>query len=231
MTEAMGSWGAYELSRSLSLPLRDREIVIDRTCARCGCEYEWGVHVAFFAERAGLDQHQIASLASGTADDPCWDGEQDRLLIRAVDALHEDADIPGSLWQHWRPSSARRTCSTSSCSAAGITPSASWPAPPGYPWKPERRPSSRSGTDEPSVRQRGRSASSAWWPQSRCEAQNQPANQRLARPDAVQRVAVPAGAPLRRTVWRAPGTRPDMGILSSVTEAADPAVSRSDSAS
>ena len=99
MTEAMGSWGAYELSRSLSLPLRDREIVIDRTCARCGCEYEWGVHVAFFAERARLDQHQIASLASGTADDPCWDGEQDRLLIRAVDALHEDADIPDSLWQ------------------------------------------------------------------------------------------------------------------------------------
>src|SRR5262249_12483356 len=29
--------------------LRHREIVIDRTCARCGCGYEWGVHVALFA--------------------------------------------------------------------------------------------------------------------------------------------------------------------------------------
>ena len=51
MTEAMGSWGRYELGRQLSLPLREREIAIDRTCARCGCEYEWGVHVAYFAER------------------------------------------------------------------------------------------------------------------------------------------------------------------------------------
>ncbi|HEV7760231.1 MAG TPA: hypothetical protein VGO78_14620 [Acidimicrobiales bacterium] len=32
--------------------MRDREIVIDRTCARCGCQYEWGVHVAFFGDRA-----------------------------------------------------------------------------------------------------------------------------------------------------------------------------------
>ena len=49
MTAAMSGWGGYELSKRLSLPLRDREIVIGRTCARCGCEYEWGVHVAFFA--------------------------------------------------------------------------------------------------------------------------------------------------------------------------------------
>ena len=35
-----------------SISLREREIVIDRTCARCGSEYDWGVHVAFFAERA-----------------------------------------------------------------------------------------------------------------------------------------------------------------------------------
>ena len=54
MTSAMGGWGRYELSKRLSLSMRDREIVIDRTCARCGCEYEWGVHVALFAERVGL---------------------------------------------------------------------------------------------------------------------------------------------------------------------------------
>ena len=98
MTEAMTLWGSYELSRSLSLSLRDREIVIDRTCARCGCEYEWGVHVAFFAERARLDRDQIGSLTHGGADDPCWTTERDRLLIRAVDALCDDRDIDNTLW-------------------------------------------------------------------------------------------------------------------------------------
>ena len=34
------------------LSLRQREIVIDRTTARLGCEYEWGVHVALFAGRS-----------------------------------------------------------------------------------------------------------------------------------------------------------------------------------
>jgi len=99
MTEAMQGWGSYELSPGLSLSLRDREIVIDRTCARCGCEYEWGVHVAFFADRAGLSPAQVASLTSGTADDPCWLDQRDRLLIRASDALHEQADIDDELWQ------------------------------------------------------------------------------------------------------------------------------------
>jgi len=99
MAEAMGTWGRYELGRGLSLSMRDREIVIDRTCARCGCEYEWGVHVAFFAERVGLDRDQIISLTSGDAKDPCWTDERDRLLIETVDALHETADIPDRLWQ------------------------------------------------------------------------------------------------------------------------------------
>jgi len=87
MTAAMGGWGRYELSKRLSLTLRDREIVIDRTTARCRCEYEWGVHVAFFAERAGLSSTQISSLTGGDATDPCWPHDRDRLLIEAVDAL------------------------------------------------------------------------------------------------------------------------------------------------
>ena len=67
MTAAMSGWGGYELSKRLSLSVRDREIIIDRTCARCRCEYEWGVHVAFFAERAGLSSQQITSLTHGGA--------------------------------------------------------------------------------------------------------------------------------------------------------------------
>ena len=98
MTRAMQHWGSYELGRHLSLTLRDREIVIDRTCARCGCEYEWGVHVAYFATRAGLDGPQIASLVHGDAGDACWPAHRDRLLIRAVDALHDESDIADELW-------------------------------------------------------------------------------------------------------------------------------------
>lgn len=98
MTAAMRGWGAYELSRGLSLSLRDRELVIDRTCARCGCEYEWGVHVAFFAERAGFSAEQITSLTHGTADDPCWATARDWLLITAVDALHDTAALDDVLW-------------------------------------------------------------------------------------------------------------------------------------
>jgi alkylhydroperoxidase family enzyme len=98
MAEAMTLWGSYELSSALSVSLRDREIVIDRTCVRCGCEYEWGVHIAFFADKAGFDQHQIGSLTHGSADDPCWTSERDRLLIRAVDALCENRDIDNDLW-------------------------------------------------------------------------------------------------------------------------------------
>lgn len=98
MTEAMRGWGAYELSRALTLSVRDREIVIDRTCARCGCEYEWGVHLAFFATRAGLTPAQITSLTHGAASDPCWTDARDRLLIEAVDSLHASAAIGDALW-------------------------------------------------------------------------------------------------------------------------------------
>ncbi|WP_371656424.1 MULTISPECIES: carboxymuconolactone decarboxylase family protein [unclassified Streptomyces] len=98
LTEALHAWGSYQLSRRLSLGLRDREIVIDRTCALCGCEYEWGVHVQRFAPRAELNVAQIRSLTRGTSTDACWETERDRLLIEATDALHAHHDIDDALW-------------------------------------------------------------------------------------------------------------------------------------
>ncbi len=89
MTEALTGWGGYELSNELSLSLREREIAIDRTCARCSCEYEWGVHVAFFAESAELSVDQVASLTHGQPVDPCWSDERDQLVIAAADSLHD----------------------------------------------------------------------------------------------------------------------------------------------
>jgi len=102
MAAAMGGWGRYELGRDLSLTMREREIVIDRTCARCGCEYEWGVHLAFFAERVGFSGEQVASLTHGTAGDSCWTDERERLLIAVVDELHDHARIGDELWARLR---------------------------------------------------------------------------------------------------------------------------------
>ena len=102
MAVAMQGWGRYELSRDLSLTMRQREIVIDRTCARCGCEYEWGVHVAFFADRVGFDDDQLRSLTHGTSTDDCWTDPTERALIDAVDALHDHADIDDDLWSRLR---------------------------------------------------------------------------------------------------------------------------------
>jgi alkylhydroperoxidase family enzyme len=80
------------------LTLRQREIVIDRVTAKCGSEYEWGVHVAFFAERTGLGADHLASLQRGGADDPCWSADE-ALLIRLCDALHAECDIGDTLWR------------------------------------------------------------------------------------------------------------------------------------
>lgn len=99
MSTAMGGWGGYELSKRLSLTMRDREIVIDRTCARCRCEYEWGVHIAFFAERVGLTSAQISSITHGDTSDACWSDERDRILIQVTDALHDNADLDDDQWR------------------------------------------------------------------------------------------------------------------------------------
>jgi len=97
MTEAMGGWGRYELSSRLSLSMRQRELVIHRVTARCGCEYEWGVHMAFFGDRVGLTADQRRSITHGTPDDACWSDDEAHLL-RAVDELHDDADVSDATW-------------------------------------------------------------------------------------------------------------------------------------
>lgn len=83
------------------LTIRQREIVIDRTTALCGAEYEWGVHVTQFARAAALTVDQVASLTSGTADDPCWD-ESEAALIRMCDALHRHATLDDEHWEALR---------------------------------------------------------------------------------------------------------------------------------
>lgn len=98
MAEALRGVGRYVLAHGMLAP-RDRELLILRTCARCGAAYEWGVHAAFFPARVGLTPEQVAATATGTPDDPAFEDEHDRVLLRAADALHDTATIPGPLWQ------------------------------------------------------------------------------------------------------------------------------------
>src|SRR5689334_2157457 len=89
------AWAKFRAGSLLDrgpLPLRDREIVIDRTTALANCEYEWGVHVALFAKKAGLTGEQVAATRSAAADAPCWN-EAEQALIAAVDALHGRATL------------------------------------------------------------------------------------------------------------------------------------------
>jgi alkylhydroperoxidase family enzyme len=74
------------------LSMRQREIVIDRTCALNTCEYEWGVHVAAFAQAAKFTDEQVRATVHGAADAPCW-SEAEQAMISAVDALHHRATL------------------------------------------------------------------------------------------------------------------------------------------
>ena len=69
---------------------RDRELMILRTCARAGAEYEWGVHATAFGVGVGLNGAQIAATAT---DEPA-----DDLIIRLADELYETNDVSDELW-------------------------------------------------------------------------------------------------------------------------------------
>lgn len=76
---------------------REREIVIHRTCARAGAEYEWGIHVLAFGKPLGLSEEQIAATVHGSAEDPAW-SEHDAQLIRLADELHDTCTVSDGLW-------------------------------------------------------------------------------------------------------------------------------------
>jgi 4-carboxymuconolactone decarboxylase len=96
--------GAGILGPASSIAPRVREILIDRTCALCGCEYEWGVHVAAFGAAVGLAPEALRATATGSANDPAW-SERDALLIRLADELHHTSRVTDELWgalaAHW----------------------------------------------------------------------------------------------------------------------------------
>jgi alkylhydroperoxidase family enzyme len=79
-------FAAASMAGPSPLSMRDREVVIDRTAAKTGNEYEWGIHTKVFAKKAELTAEQVRSTYDGSADDGNW-SEHDAALIAAVDAL------------------------------------------------------------------------------------------------------------------------------------------------
>lgn len=76
---------------------RERELIIHRTCARAGAEYEWGVHAVAFGGAVGLSEAELAATAIAAADDPVW-SKDDALLIRLADELFDAGDVSDLTW-------------------------------------------------------------------------------------------------------------------------------------
>jgi len=91
--------GAGLLAHNTIAP-RERELVILRTTALNGAEYEWGVHATFFNE---LNDEEIRGTVPGRNHD--WPA-RDALLIRLCDELNatatvSDDDLWDELRRHW----------------------------------------------------------------------------------------------------------------------------------
>ena len=80
-----------------SISISARELIILRACARTGAEYEWGVHVAGFATKAGFTAKQIEHTCLNAIDPLVWSDEQ-KVLLMLVDELHSTNEIGEELW-------------------------------------------------------------------------------------------------------------------------------------
>ncbi len=109
LAAAMWPLGRHILGRSSRLSLPEREILILRTCALSGCEYEWGVHVTGFAARAGLDADAVAATVHGGPDAACW-SPAEAALLRALDELHAGPRLSDASWTALRAHHDAPTC-------------------------------------------------------------------------------------------------------------------------
>jgi 4-carboxymuconolactone decarboxylase len=90
--------GAAILGSKSTVPGRLREVLIHRTCALTGAEYEWGVHVAGFGRPLGFSEEQLCSTVHGSFQDGCWDAEQSS-VFRLADELHTTSTVSDELWR------------------------------------------------------------------------------------------------------------------------------------
>lgn len=90
--------GSGILGAAATVPPLLREIVIHRTCALTGAQYEWGVHALAFGAPLGLGEAQLASTVHGRWDDACWEPAQ-ASVFRLADELHVTSALSDELWR------------------------------------------------------------------------------------------------------------------------------------
>lgn len=78
-----------------ALTLYDKELVILRVNYLCHDDWVWGQHVPI-AKRNGRSDEDIARIPAGPAA-PGW-SERDRLLMKAVQELHDDYFVSDPTW-------------------------------------------------------------------------------------------------------------------------------------
>lgn len=81
-----------------SIGLRERELLILRTTAICGAEYEWGVHVAAYNGKAAFSPQQLADTCAATTDASLW-SDAEQALLALADSLHASSTVDDELWQ------------------------------------------------------------------------------------------------------------------------------------
>ena len=97
LASRMRPLGAGILGSRATVPLALRELMIDRTCALAGAEYEWGVHASAFGAAAGLDERQLGATALDGSRAEGWDREQ-AAVLRLAEELHEASTVGDELW-------------------------------------------------------------------------------------------------------------------------------------
>ena len=98
LASRMRPLGAGILGSSARVAPQLREVMIARTCALAGAQYEWGVHAVAFARPLGLGDEQLYSSVHGGPGDPCWEPRQ-ACVMALADELHRDSAVSDALWR------------------------------------------------------------------------------------------------------------------------------------
>jgi 4-carboxymuconolactone decarboxylase len=97
LAQRMRPLGAGILGSSALLAPELREVMIHRTCALAGAEYEWGVHAVAYGRPLGFSDEQLRATVEGNHEDGCWSHEQ-ALVLRLADELHATSAVSDELW-------------------------------------------------------------------------------------------------------------------------------------
>ena len=99
-------WGNYVLSRRISMPAREREIVIMRVGYVCRSGYEFTQHMRIGLV-SGLTAGEIAAIKAGAGAG--W-SEADAALIAAADELVGDHFVSDATWARLRAHLDEKQC-------------------------------------------------------------------------------------------------------------------------